>query len=158
VKPRGYFATFFMLATISTVTFGVSWSYLSATMLGMPFAAVLCREGLPAGLTLGIIFGGSLAFRLRAITATTPVGPDVNVFLGRVTLHLAELGYHPEQTIGCAYTFRPSLSVGYPAGRITLFVERPSDDATMLGPAVHIKALRKLLGRDVLDLLPRRRD
>ena len=152
MQPRGYFATFFMLAATTGLPFAVLWSCFVGSLMGRSFGEVFVHEGLATGLAVGGLGGAILAFRFRAITMTLPVGADPDAFLSRVTLRLAGLGYHPEAPVGHAYTFRPSFYVGRAAGRITVVVEPTSCDAIILGPVMHLSALRKLLLKDQSSL------
>ena len=148
MKPRGYFATFIQLASITALTSAVVWSWLFASIMRRSFGEVLLPEGLTFGVAVGVLGGAIGAFNIRAITMTVPIGPDRDEFLSGLTLRLAEIGYHPEQPIGNAYTFRPSFYVGRAAGRITVVVERLCSDATVLGPVIHLRKLRKLLTKN----------
>lgn len=148
MKPRGYFATFNVLAATTGLPFGLLWSFLFASATRTSFGEVFWPLGFGGGVAVGVLFGAVSAFNFRAVMVTLPVGPDRDAFLSRVTLRLAEIGYHPEHPIGNAYTFRPSFYLGRAAGRITIVVERPCSDATILGPVMHVRMLRKLVVPD----------
>ena len=54
-EPRGYLGTAIMVGAITTLPFGVLWSWLIATMMGLPFADIpsgrTCR-----GCSLRLVF------------------------------------------------------------------------------------------------------
>ena len=142
-EPRGYLGTAIMVGAITTLPFGVLWSWLIATMMGLPFADIL-PGGLVAGVLFGSFFGLSMAFFLKA--ETVEIGySDKRDFVARLNVALSLLAYNPASQSEDFLTYKPSFQAGLVADRIS--VELNGDHAIVVGPSMYIKKLVQRLGQ-----------
>ncbi|HXD23007.1 MAG TPA: hypothetical protein VN613_06590 [Gemmatimonadaceae bacterium] len=118
---------------------------LRRTAIGEVFGE---SQALVAGCAFGLFFGLFMGWKFRSITTSVRFDGDLEVFLSRLALHLAEVGYHPEFPIGRVFTFRPDFAAGLMAGRLTIAFE--NERATIVGPITTVHRL--------IDVLAVRRD
>ena len=141
MRPRGFWGTFGMIGAITALPFALLWSLLFSLMMGLEFGQVL-RVDIWVGIAFGLLFGFVMAFFMKAVT-TSVTFQDKKVFLSRLNVALAEIGYYPQSQTESFFTYKPSFQAGLLAGKISVQIENSS--ATIVGPNTYIKKLQKRL-------------
>lgn len=141
MKPRGYFGTFLYLAAASGLLFALLLSLVFAFTSRESFFDILIHLGLLAGLAFGVLFGAIMAIFMKAETLIVPF-QDSTQFMTDLNFALARLGYHPDVQAGQFITYRPGVQSGILAPTISLQLNPGS--ATLIGPSMQIKKLKKL--------------
>ena len=142
MRPRGLAAHWIMTSLWTGPMWGCGTAGFFAVMTGERFTRVIPTFAV-GGALFGLMMGAFTALRTRAVSETLTLDENLDAFLSRLTLRLAELDFYPETTVGSAYTYKPSWMAGIAAGRITIAVDRSS--ATILGPALHVRKLLRAM-------------
>lgn len=139
MKPRGYLASFVILAAVAGPPFGILWTLVFTLMMGLAWhQAPLMALG--SGVGFGVLFGFAMAFFLKAATLEVDFD-DRKRFLSSLDAACEEIGYHPGTRTKRSLTYTPSMRAGLLAGRIS--VELDEDLATIVGPAMYVKKLKR---------------
>lgn len=139
MQPRGFWATFVIIAAVTALPFGLLWSWLFSLAMGLDFGQVLA-VGIWGGVAFGLIFGFVTAFFTKAATISADF-QDKETFLSRLNVALAEIGYHPQSQTETFFTYKPSFQAGLLSGKISVQLEHGS--AMIVGPSTYVKKLRK---------------
>ena len=141
MKPRGFWGTFFTIATSTAVIFALIYSWLFAVIDRNDFGQVFIRGGLWMGIFLGTGLGLGMAPFFKAERISMKFR-DKDSFLSRLNIALAELGYHPESQIEDFITYKPAFPAGFGLidGKISLLIGDKS--ATVVGPHMALLKLQ----------------
>ena len=154
MKPRGFWGTWAVIAAkfaILVIVIAVAISLLiglAATLVGegsfsewLSITAVGVGGSAVAGVGFGLLYGFLNAFNYKAstISVTFQVRDD---FLSRLTAAINELGFRPESRSQNALIYkRDAFREKLKSPRISVQIEQ--DSATIVGPALYIRRLRR---------------
>lgn len=143
MKPRGFFATWVILFSITALPFG-----LIASLIFGKDNIVLCMIG---GFLFGTFFGLCMAPFKMAVKRTLQY-KGKNDFLRKLYVVAAEVGYHPQSQIGDFIVFESAganLKIGplsiTPASFFTISIQLDNKSAAVVGPRADVKQLVKHL-------------
>jgi len=139
MRPRSFWATFAIIASITALPFGLAVSWLFSLIWGVEFGEAL-SVGVWGGIAFGLLFGFVMAFFMKAVTISVPF-QDKEAFLSKLNIALAEIGYHPESQTEGFLTYKPSFQAGLLAGKISIQIEQTS--AKVVGPSTYVQKLQK---------------
>jgi len=131
IKPRGYLGTFFGIFFFASLASTI----LIALVMGQPI-----RDAFHEGCIFGLLFGLIMAAFMKGETISVTY-QDKQEFLGRLSICLAEIGYHPDTQTDFFATFKPSFRAGLLAGRISVKVG--ANEAIIVGPRMYVGKLQK---------------
>ncbi|KPJ60295.1 MAG: hypothetical protein AMS15_06475 [Planctomycetes bacterium DG_23] len=141
MKPRGFWGTFWRLAVAEAVLVALLYSLFISLLERENFGQVFIREGLWVGIFLGIGLGLAMARLLKAETISMKFR-DKHSFMSRLSIVLAEWGYHPESQIEDFITYKPAFPAGFGLidGKISVLMGDKS--ATIVGPHMSLLKLQ----------------
>jgi len=145
LQPRSYFVVAAMIFGVIALPYTLLMVWFRPAWEGISFGTNLIMT-IPEGLMFGIVFGLVGAAFLKGATITVNVG-DRDEFISRVNVAMSQIGFYPDTASGNFFTFKHSLS-GFISGKLSVVIKE--NKATIVGPAMHVKKLKKRLDNTII--------